>query len=46
MGEVFHKEEKKEWASKFGGVACSSDAFFLFPDNFHGLGKEIGRAHV
>ncbi|KAF5386095.1 hypothetical protein D9615_002189 [Tricholomella constricta] len=27
--------EKKEWASKLDGVACSSDAFFPFPDNVH-----------
>ncbi|PPQ97867.1 hypothetical protein CVT26_013036 [Gymnopilus dilepis] len=28
-------EEKKEWAKKLDGVACSSDAFFPFPDNVH-----------
>lgn len=27
--------EKKEWADKLDGVACSSDAFFPFPDNVH-----------
>lgn len=27
--------ERKEWASKLEGVACSSDAFFPFPDNVH-----------
>ncbi|KAG6902028.1 bifunctional phosphoribosylaminoimidazolecarboxamide formyltransferase/IMP cyclohydrolase [Termitomyces sp. Mi166 len=27
--------EKKEWAAKLDGVACSSDAFFPFPDNVH-----------
>ncbi|KAJ2917096.1 hypothetical protein MD484_g3301, partial [Candolleomyces efflorescens] len=29
------EEQKKEWASKLDGVACSSDAFFPFPDNVH-----------
>jgi len=29
------EEEKKEWAKKLDGVACSSDAFFPFPDNVH-----------
>ena len=33
--EALHEEEKKEWASKLDGVACSSDAFFTFPDNVH-----------
>jgi len=28
-------EQKKEWAAKLDGVACSSDAFFPFPDNVH-----------
>lgn len=28
-------EERKEWAAKLDGVACSSDAFFPFPDNVH-----------
>ena len=28
-------EEKKGWAAKLEGVACSSDAFFPFPDNVH-----------
>ncbi|TRM65427.1 cytidine deaminase-like protein [Schizophyllum amplum] len=27
--------EKKDWAAKLSGVACSSDAFFPFPDNVH-----------
>lgn len=27
--------EKKEWATKLDGVACSSDAFFPFPDNVY-----------
>jgi phosphoribosylaminoimidazolecarboxamide formyltransferase/IMP cyclohydrolase len=27
--------ERKEWAAKLDGVACSSDAFFPFPDNVH-----------
>jgi phosphoribosylaminoimidazolecarboxamide formyltransferase/IMP cyclohydrolase len=27
--------EKKEWAVKLDGVACSSDAFFPFADNVH-----------
>ena len=33
--EALQEEEKKEWASKLDGVACSSDAFFPFPDNVH-----------
>lgn len=28
-------EERKEWAAKLDGVACSSDAFFPFPDNVY-----------
>jgi len=28
-------EEKKEWTGKLDGVACSSDAFFPFPDNVY-----------
>ncbi|CAK5267501.1 unnamed protein product [Mycena citricolor] len=28
-------EERAEWAAKLDGVACSSDAFFPFPDNVH-----------
>ncbi|KAI6124854.1 bifunctional purine biosynthesis protein ade10 [Pisolithus croceorrhizus] len=28
-------EERREWAAKLDGVACSSDAFFPFPDNVH-----------
>lgn len=27
--------ERKEWVGKLDGVACSSDAFFPFPDNVH-----------
>jgi phosphoribosylaminoimidazolecarboxamide formyltransferase / IMP cyclohydrolase len=27
--------EKAEWAEKLDGVACSSDAFFPFPDNVY-----------
>ncbi|KAF9021403.1 bifunctional purine biosynthesis protein ade10 [Hymenopellis radicata] len=27
--------ERKEWAAQLDGVACSSDAFFPFPDNVH-----------
>jgi phosphoribosylaminoimidazolecarboxamide formyltransferase/IMP cyclohydrolase len=36
-GEVpaLEEEEKREWASKLDGVACSSDAFFPFSDNVH-----------
>jgi phosphoribosylaminoimidazolecarboxamide formyltransferase/IMP cyclohydrolase len=36
-GEVpaLEEEEKREWASKLDGVACSSDAFFPFADNVH-----------
>ncbi|KIJ65192.1 hypothetical protein HYDPIDRAFT_111085 [Hydnomerulius pinastri MD-312] len=29
------EEERKEWAAKLDGVACSSDAFFPFADNVH-----------
>lgn len=29
------EEEKEEWMKKLDGVACSSDAFFPFPDNVH-----------
>jgi len=29
------EEEKQEWMAKPDGVACSSDAFFPFPDNVH-----------
>ncbi|KAF8341690.1 bifunctional purine biosynthesis protein ade10 [Amanita rubescens] len=29
------ESDKKEWAAKLGDVACSSDAFFPFPDNVH-----------
>ncbi|KAF9454439.1 bifunctional purine biosynthesis protein ade10 [Macrolepiota fuliginosa MF-IS2] len=32
-------EEKKEWAGRLDGVACSSDAFFPFPDNVHRVKK-------
>ncbi|TFK39491.1 bifunctional purine biosynthesis protein ade10 [Crucibulum laeve] len=33
--EPLTSTEKKEWAAKLDGVACSSDAFFPFPDNVH-----------
>ncbi|KAL0955237.1 hypothetical protein HGRIS_004136 [Hohenbuehelia grisea] len=33
--EPLGEEEKREWAKKLDGVACSSDAFFPFPDNVH-----------
>lgn len=33
--EPLSVKEKKEWAGKLDGVACSSDAFFPFPDNVH-----------
>ncbi len=33
--EALTDAEKKEWAAKLDGVACSSDAFFPFPDNVH-----------
>ncbi|KAH6888973.1 bifunctional purine biosynthesis protein ade10 [Coprinopsis sp. MPI-PUGE-AT-0042] len=29
------QDEVKEWGKKLDGVACSSDAFFPFPDNVH-----------
>ena len=35
-GELpLEEEEKRAWASKLDGVACSSDAFFPFLDNVH-----------
>ncbi|KAJ7173483.1 bifunctional purine biosynthesis protein ade10 [Mycena filopes] len=33
--EPLSAQEKKEWAAKLDGVACSSDAFFPFADNVH-----------
>jgi phosphoribosylaminoimidazolecarboxamide formyltransferase/IMP cyclohydrolase len=33
--EPLTTEERNEWATKLEGVACSSDAFFPFPDNVH-----------
>ncbi|KAJ7095981.1 bifunctional purine biosynthesis protein ade10 [Mycena belliarum] len=33
--EPLSSAEKAEWAAKLEGVACSSDAFFPFPDNVH-----------
>lgn len=33
--EPLTSEEKKKWATQLNGVACSSDAFFPFPDNVH-----------
>jgi len=33
--EPLSEKEKKEWAQQLDGVACSSDAFFPFPDNVH-----------
>ncbi|KAF9525125.1 bifunctional purine biosynthesis protein ade10 [Crepidotus variabilis] len=33
--EPLGEAEKKEWATKLTNVACSSDAFFPFPDNVH-----------
>jgi len=33
--EALRKEDKKEWASKLDGVACSSDQFFPSPDSVH-----------
>ncbi|PPR08302.1 hypothetical protein CVT24_000761 [Panaeolus cyanescens] len=33
--EPLTEQEKKDWALKLDGVACSSDAFFPFPDNVH-----------
>ncbi|KAL9713847.1 bifunctional phosphoribosylaminoimidazolecarboxamide formyltransferase/IMP cyclohydrolase [Leucoagaricus gongylophorus] len=32
---LLSEDEKKEWARKLDEVACSSDAFFPFPDNVH-----------
>lgn len=33
--ERLSKSERDEWAGKLEDVACSSDAFFPFPDNIH-----------
>ncbi|KAF8714262.1 hypothetical protein AX14_012855 [Amanita brunnescens Koide BX004] len=33
--EPLSDSDKKEWEAKLDGVACSSDAFFPFPDNVH-----------
>ncbi|KAI3619676.1 bifunctional purine biosynthesis protein ade17 [Moniliophthora roreri] len=33
--EPLSDAERKEWAGKLENVACSSDAFFPFPDNVH-----------
>jgi phosphoribosylaminoimidazolecarboxamide formyltransferase/IMP cyclohydrolase len=33
--EPLSPSDRKEWAAKIDGVACSSDAFFPFPDNVH-----------
>jgi phosphoribosylaminoimidazolecarboxamide formyltransferase/IMP cyclohydrolase len=33
--DPFTEQERKEWIKKLDGVACSSDAFFPFPDNVH-----------
>lgn len=33
--EPLTEKERKVWADKLTGVACSSDAFFPFPDNVH-----------
>ena len=32
---ALEEEEKREWASKLDGVACSSNVFFLFLNNVH-----------
>jgi phosphoribosylaminoimidazolecarboxamide formyltransferase/IMP cyclohydrolase len=33
--ESLSAQERREWAEKLNDVACSSDAFFPFPDNVH-----------
>ncbi|EPQ56657.1 AICARFT/IMPCHase bienzyme [Gloeophyllum trabeum ATCC 11539] len=33
--EPLGEAERREWIAKLDGVACSSDAFFPFPDNVH-----------
>jgi len=33
--EALSEQERREWVGKLDGVACSSDAFFPFPDNVH-----------
>jgi len=37
--EPLTQHERTEFLSKLDGVACSSDAFFPFPDNVHRLAK-------
>lgn len=36
---VFTSQERKEWLGKLSEVACSSDAFFPFPDNIYRTGE-------
>lgn len=37
--EPFTERERKEFLQQLDGVACSSDAFFPFPDNVHRMAK-------
>jgi phosphoribosylaminoimidazolecarboxamide formyltransferase / IMP cyclohydrolase len=37
--EPLTAEEREEFLSKLRDVACSSDAYFPFPDNIHRLAK-------
>jgi len=39
--EPLTAEERAEFLAKLDGVACSSDAFFPFPDNVHRLAKVL-----
>jgi phosphoribosylaminoimidazolecarboxamide formyltransferase/IMP cyclohydrolase len=37
--EPLTEQERADFLQKLDGVACSSDAFFPFPDNIHRLAK-------
>ena len=39
--EPLTDRERHEFLQKLDGVACSSDAFFPFPDNIHRLAKVL-----
>src|SRR5579862_2993680 len=39
--EPLTAQEREEFLKKLDGVACSSDAFFPFPDNVHRLAKVL-----
>jgi phosphoribosylaminoimidazolecarboxamide formyltransferase / IMP cyclohydrolase len=43
--EPLTQREREEFLAKLDGVACSSDAFFPFPDNVHRLAKVCSRGY-